>query len=165
MISGLLIGLIITTVCLAKKDRTELWEEVYTEGQTIWCVDINNLICDSGSCAYFFLLREYNPKTGYKIYSCDWWPNLNLFSWALRWAGSEKTDKRAALPVEPKYYHSNTEGNKILGSVLPLKPWQEAVTRFVTDEVMIHPDFVIFVSSKTKAPLLPNYPYSKGLRR
>lgn len=165
MISGLLTGLIITTVCLAKKDRTELWEEVYTEGQTTWCVDINNLICEPKYCAYFFLVREYNPRTGYKIYSCDWCPHLNDFSWALRWVGSEKTDKRAALPVEPKYFYCNTKGNKILGDKLPLKPWQEAVTRFVTDEIMIHPDFVIFISSSDDAPLLPNYPYSKGRRR
>lgn len=165
LLHSCLIGIIITTLCLAKTDKPELWEEVYSEGKTIWCVDINHLVCSAGNGCYFFLVREYHPSKGYKIYSCDWWPNLNSLSWALRWKGSENTDKRAAIPVEPKYFYNNTADNSILGTRIPLKPWQEAVTRYVTDEVMLHPDFVTFIDSIDDAPLLPNYPYANGRRR
>lgn len=171
LISGLLIGSILTALCFAKDERPELWEEVYKEGDTIWCVDINHIVCYATYDFYFFLVREYNPKTGYKIYSCDWAKNLYHLSWKLRWKGSEHTDKRTALPVEPKYYKANrAEGDNtgdcdIFGRKLPLKKWQEAVTRYVMDEVMIHPEFTTFIDNMDRAPLLPNYPYSNGRRR
>ena len=169
--AGLLTGLIITALCFAKPEKPELWEEIYRESNTVWCVEINHIVCEASYAHYYFLVREYNPKTGYKIYSCSWWDNSYLFTWCLRWAGSERTDKRAALPVEPKYYNNNraeddeTGDHDILGRKLPLKKWQEAVTRYVVDEVMIHPEFTTFIDNEDKAPLLPNYPYSNGRRR
>ena len=165
VISGILIGLIITAFCLAKPERPELWEEVFVDGKTVYSVELNHIICEPGYGCYLFLMRTYHPKDGYKIYSCSWWPNLNGFSWALRWIGSEYTDKRAALRVHPDLHWVNTEGNKLSGAVLPLKPWQEAVSNYVTDDVMLHPEFITFIDNIDNAPFLPNYPYANGRRR
>lgn len=165
--AGLIMGLIITALCFAKQDRPELWEEVYREGNTVWSVEVNHIVVESSLNCYMFLLREYNPKKGYRIYSCDAYikPNETGLSWYLRWQGSEKTDKRAALPVEPKYYNSTINMQVLPFEYKPLKAWQQAVIKYVKDEVTLHPEFVTFCRDIDHAPLLPNYPYHNGMRR
>lgn len=154
-----------TTVCFAKQPKPELWEEIYTEKGVTYCIDINSIVVNVPHNSYEFLLRTFNKKKGYEIYSCSWTPGLTSLTWCLRWQGSPVTNKRFALPVDPDQFHCNTEGNKLLGKKLPLNLWQQAVTKAVEDEVMIYPENAVFAYDGDKLPLLPNYPYHNGRRR
>lgn len=165
LISTILFSLISTTIVYAKQQKPELYEQFYEEKGVSYCVDINSIVVSAQNNSYHFLMRTYSEKKGYQIYSCDWWPGLYSFSWYLRWRGTDKTNKRFALPVSPNYAHHNTEGNEIMGKKLPLTLWQQAITKAVEDEVILYPENTVFVYDGDKLPLLPNYPYHNGRRR